>query len=80
MSYDKFLLLQNSTLQNKISAAHCVTDYDGSAKLANTYQVAAGKIYSEYGDPRDLTAQYVEVSYVTQEIKLINIIWKMNRV
>lgn len=74
MSNNKFLLFQNLTIQNKISAAHCVTDYDGNAKLANTYQVAAGKIYSEYGDPRDLTAQYVEVRYVTHEIKLINII------
>ncbi|CAG9864178.1 unnamed protein product [Phyllotreta striolata] len=41
-----------------ITAAHCVTDEFTNALPKEEFEVAAGKYYNSYGDPRDVWAQY----------------------
>ncbi|KAF7266436.1 hypothetical protein GWI33_020266 [Rhynchophorus ferrugineus] len=49
-----------------LTAAHCVaSDKNGKIYPARYYQVAAGKYYNKYMDPRDIeTAQYSEVAKI----------------
>ncbi|XP_050505512.1 uncharacterized protein LOC114338869 isoform X1 [Diabrotica virgifera virgifera] len=47
-----------------VTAAHCVTDNYGNALGRENFQVAAGKLYNAFGDPRDKHAQYRKISQV----------------
>jgi secreted trypsin-like serine protease len=45
-----------------LTAAHCVTDYEGKVLSKSNYTLAVGKYYRSYSDPRDTPqAQFSEV-------------------
>ncbi|CAH1101632.1 unnamed protein product [Psylliodes chrysocephalus] len=45
-----------------LTAAHCVTNDYGVAQPKELFEVAAGKYYNAYGDPRDQWVQYRKIS------------------
>ncbi|XP_074029368.1 uncharacterized protein [Leptinotarsa decemlineata] len=47
-----------------LTAAHCVTNSYGDTVSADTVEVGAGKYFNEYGDTRDIHAQYSKAARI----------------